>query len=165
MKITKILLTVCAVLVLLPLPLPAGDFAWMKNFDIHAQADLTGFRASLATRFSVGDAQIGAVLSNVHRPADAYMIFRLGEMSARPVDYVMEEYRSGKGKGWGNLAKSLGIKPGSQEFHALKAGRNLWADGDSGKGKDKDKGGGKDNDNGGKDKGHGKGHGKGKGKG
>lgn len=169
MRITKTGLIVCLALVLLPLPVLAGDFAWMKDFDIRAQADPTGFRASLATRFHVGDAQIGVVLSNVQRPADAYMVFRLGEMSARPVDYVMDEYRSGKGKGWGNLAKSLGIKPGSRAFHELKVGSNLWAGNDSGKGKGKDKGdkNGKDEDqnNGGKDKGKGKGHGKGKGKG
>jgi len=155
MRMTKIGLMVCAALVLLPLSLQAGDFGWMRDFDIRAQADPTGFRASLATRFNVGDAQIGLVLSNVARPADAYMVFRLGEMSARPADYVMEEYRSGKGRGWGNLAKSLGIKPGSKEFHELKAGRNLWAGNDLGKGKGKDK------DKGDKGKGHGKGKGKG----
>jgi hypothetical protein len=27
-----------------------------------------------------------------------------------------------KGQGWGVIAKSLGIKPGSPEFHALKRG-------------------------------------------
>ena len=30
------------------------------------------------------------------------------------------------GKGWGNLAKTLGIKPGSREFHALKRGHDLY---------------------------------------
>lgn len=160
MRMTKIGLMVCVALVLLPLSLQAGDFGWMRDFDIRAQADLTGFRARLAARFSVGDAQIGLILSNVDRPADAYMVFRLGEMSARPADYVMEEYRSGKGRGWGNLAKSLGIKPGSKEFHELKAGRNLWARNGLGKGKDKDKG--RDGDKG---QGHGKGQGKSKGRG
>lgn len=167
MKIQKLIFVAWAAFVLLPLPLLAGDFGWMKDFDIRAQADPSGFRASLATRFHAGDAQIGMVLSNVHNPADAYMVFRLGEMSARPVDYVMEEYKSGKGKGWGNLAKSLGIKPGSKEFHALKAGQNLWAENGRGNGKGKDKGD-KDKDKGNgndKDKGQGKGHGKGKGKG
>ena len=35
----------------------------------------------------------------------------------------MDEYRNNKGQGWGVIAKNLGIKPGSDEFHALKAGR------------------------------------------
>jgi hypothetical protein len=38
----------------------------------------------------------------------------------------MERYRKGKGKGWGELAKSLGIKPGSREFHALKRDDDLY---------------------------------------
>ena len=66
------------------------------------------------------------MLSNVEKPADAYMALRLGEMSRQPTDYVIAKYKSSKGKGWGALAKSLGIKPGSREFHALKRGHDLY---------------------------------------
>ena len=55
-------------------------------------------------------------------------MFRLGEMSNQPVDYIMKKYRAEKDKGWGVLAKSLGIKPGSSEFHALKRGQDLYDD-------------------------------------
>ncbi len=58
------------------------------------------------------------------------MVFRFGEMSARSTEYVIEKYRSEKGKGWGTLAKSLGIKPGSKEFHALKRGNDIYDDND-----------------------------------
>lgn len=119
----------------------AADFDWTKDFNIRAQADPSGFRAQLATRFRIGDTQITAVLGNVQSPADAYMIFRLGEMASRPPDYVLEKYKHGKGKGWGVIAQSLGIKPGSQEFHALKRGSDLYDV--SQKGKDKGKGKGK----------------------
>ncbi len=103
----------------------AGDFDWMRDINIQAQADPSGFRASLATRFKIGDVQVNAVLGNITDPADAYMVLRLGEMCGRSPEYVMERYRSGKGQGWGALAKSLGIKPGSPEFHALKRGHDL----------------------------------------
>jgi len=120
----------------------AGDFDWMKDFNIRAQADPSGFRAQLAARFKIGDAEINAVIGNTERPADAYMVFRLGEMSHQPVDHVMTRYKTGKGKGWGALAKSLGIKPGSKEFHALKRGHDLYesSGGKTGKGKGKNKG-------------------------
>jgi hypothetical protein len=121
----------------------AGDFDWIKDFNIRAEADPSGFRARLATRFNIGDTQITAVLSNVERPSDAYIVLRLGEMSAKPTDYVIEKYKSGKGKGWGALAQSLGIKPGSKEFHALKRGSDFYDDNNKGKGKDKGKGKGK----------------------
>jgi hypothetical protein len=124
----------------------ASDFDWINDFNIRAEADPSGFRARLATRFNMGNTQITAVLSNVERPADAYMLLRLGELSAKPTDYVIEKYKSGKSKGWGALAQSLGIKPGSKEFHALKRGSDLYYDNDKGKGKSKSKGKGKSRD-------------------
>jgi hypothetical protein len=121
----------------------AGDFDWTGDFNIRAEADPSGFRARLAARFKIGDTQINAVLSNIDEPADAYIVLRLGEMSAKPADYVIEKYKSGKGKGWGVLAQSLGIKPGSKEFHALKRGNDLYDNDKRGNGKSKAKGQGK----------------------
>ncbi len=103
----------------------AGDFDWIQDLNIKATADPSGFRAQLSARFKLGNAEINTVISNVEKPADAYMVLRLREMSHQPTDYVMKQYRSGKGKGWGVLAKSLGIKPGSREFHDLKRGHDL----------------------------------------
>ena len=142
MKPQKILFMVSVVFLLFS-SVAEGDFDWMKDFNIRAEADPSGFRARLATRFNIGDTQVTAILSNVERPADAYMVLRLGEMSAKPTDYVIEKYKSGKGKGWGALAQNLGIKPGSKEFHALKRGSDLYDGNDKGKGKDKSKGKGK----------------------
>ena len=105
----------------------AGGFDWTRDLNVRAEADPSGFRAQLSTRFKIGDAQVKVVLGNVDRPADAYMVFRLGEMSSRSNDYVLSKYRAKKSKGWGALAKSLGIKPGSREFHALKQGSDLYA--------------------------------------
>jgi len=118
----------------------AGEFDWIKDFNIRAEADPSGFRVRLATRFKIGDATVDAVLSNVEKPADAYIALRLGEMSKQPTDRVMEEYKSGKGGGWGVIAKNLGIKPGSKEFHALKNGQDLYKTQDKGTGKTKGKG-------------------------
>lgn len=107
------------------MPVSAGDFDWLKTLSVEAQNNPDGFRARLATRFNIGDAQVQAVISDIGGHADAYMVLRLAEMSHRPVEYVTDRYRTGKPKGWGNFARSLGIKPGSREFHALKAGHDL----------------------------------------
>jgi hypothetical protein len=137
MKMKKIFFTVSVMLLLASLTATvfAADFDWLKDLNVQARADLSGFKATLSTRFKIGDAQINAVLSNVPDPADAYMVLRLGEMSSRPSDYVLTQYKSGKNKGWGALAKSLGIKPGSKEFKALKLGHDLPGDSDRNKGK------------------------------
>lgn len=117
MKMIRVFFAVSMAFLLFSSAVVAGDFDWVRDFNIHAEADPSGFRTRLATRFNIGDAQIKVVLNNVEKPADAYMVLRLGEMSNQPTESVIEEYKSGKGKGWGALAKSLGIKPGSKEFH------------------------------------------------
>ncbi|MBW6485184.1 MAG: hypothetical protein K0B01_03420 [Syntrophobacterales bacterium] len=111
----------------------AGDFDWFRDLNIQAQADSSGFRARLATRFQIGDAQISAVLGNIADPADAYMVFRLGELSHNPPERVVDVYKVNKEKGWGVIARQLGIKPGSAEFHALKQGHDLDRGSDRGK--------------------------------
>jgi hypothetical protein len=106
--------------------LAAGDFGWMKDFNIRAEADPMDFRARLEARFRIGDVEIDAVLGHVKNPADGYMLFRLGEIAHQPVERVIRHYNAQKGKGWGVLAKSLGIKPGSKEFHDLKQHQDLY---------------------------------------
>lgn len=132
----------------------ANDFDWMDSLNVMAKADSSGFQIRLATRFHIGDAQIKAVIGNVDSAADAYMVFRLGELTHRPIKDVVSVYHAQRNKGWGVIAKELGIKPGSREFHALKRGHDMHA----GHGNDHDS---PSNKHG--DKGHGNGMGNGKG--
>jgi hypothetical protein len=142
MKARRIAFTGLMVFLLVSSAALAGDFDWIQDLNIRATADPSGFKAQLGARFKIGNAEINTVIGNVEKPADAYMVLRLGEMSHQPTDYVMKQYRSGKGKGWGVLAKSLGIKPGSKEFHDLKRGHDLQGGNDiiAGRGKGKGKG-------------------------
>jgi hypothetical protein len=122
MKILRMMFLLAAMILSASSLVIAADFDWIKDFNIQAEADSSGFRAGLATRFKIGDAEISAVLGNVQNPADAYMVFRLGEIAHQPVERVLGDYKKSQGKGWGVIAKGLGIKPGSPEFHALKQG-------------------------------------------
>ncbi|HPJ95500.1 MAG TPA: hypothetical protein PKY89_16455 [Deltaproteobacteria bacterium] len=140
MKLMRMLFMISMTLLLVSSAAFAGDFDWIKDFNIKAEADPDGFRARLAARFDLGDVQIKTVLGNIEEPADAYMVLRLGEMSGKPTDHVMRTYKSAKGQGWGALAKSLGIKPGSKEFQALKNNCDLYDDNGSTKKKGKGKG-------------------------
>ncbi len=140
MKVQKIFLMISMLLLLVSLAAAAGDFAWMRDFNTRAETDYLDFRARLAARFKIGGLEVSAVISNVEKPADAYMVLRLGEISRHPTDYVLAKYKANKGKGWGALAQSLGIKPGSREFQALKRGSDLYREGVGAKGKGKGKG-------------------------
>ena len=143
---SKFLRSALAVMVF-TIPAVAGDGldAFLRNVNIQARADLNGFSAKVSAQFGVPEAQVRVVLGRVSEPADAFMVFQLGQMTRQPTETVMRVYQSGKGRGWGVMAKELGIKPGSAEFHALKRGDlHFGADpGDqpaSGKGKGKGKG-------------------------
>lgn len=68
-------------------------------------------------------------------------------------DAVYQVYQPNRKKGWGVIAKELGIKPGSPEFHALKRGDLHFTEQPAGHG-----GQGNSDSGRGKGKGHGKGH-------
>lgn len=151
----KALVTVTLALILLsPLAALAGGLdGFLANVNVQARADLPGFSASLSTQFGVPVPQVQAVIRAVPQPADAFMVLQLGQMSGRQPDRVLAVYQPNRQKGWGAIAKELGIKPGSAEFHALKIGDLHFT------GRPQGQGGGRGN---GKDKGggHGKGHNK-----
>ena len=120
-----------------------GLDSFLDNLNIQARVDMNDFSAKLSSQFGVPLLQVQAVIETVAAPADAFMCFQLGDMSRHPYEKVVQTYRTHKGQGWGVIAKSLGIKPGSPEFHALKNGDFVF-DGQPrdvpGKGKGKDKG-------------------------
>ncbi|MDD3343331.1 MAG: hypothetical protein PHR87_07140 [Sulfurospirillaceae bacterium] len=117
-----------AVLFLSPLSVQSADFDWAGDLNVRSSTNPTQYVSQLATRFSMADSKVNAMIKLVDKPADAYMVLRLAEMSSRSPDYVIKEYQSKKHKGWGNLAQSLGIKPGSADFKALKNGHDLHED-------------------------------------
>ena len=135
-------LGVCAIGVM-PGAASASLESFLSSVNVQAQADLPGFHAKVSAQFGVPIPQVEAVLAVVATPADAFMVFELGRMSHRPPEVVVQTYKSHKGKGWGVIAKELGIKPGSKEFHALKNGDLVYGDAATsspGKGKSKGKG-------------------------
>lgn len=136
---------VLAVLVLVLVAAPGVASATLDSFlssvNVQARADLPGFHAKVSAQFGVPVPQVEAVLGMVATPADAFMVFQLGQMAHRPPETVVQTYQAHKGKGWGVIAKELGIKPGSREFHALKNGDLVYGDAaTSGPGKGKGKG-------------------------
>ena len=122
-----------------------GINSFLDSLNIQARADMNGFAARVSTQFGVPEVQVRTVIGTVKEPADAFMVFQLGQMTRKPPETVVRVYQTRRGKGWGVIAKELGIKPGSPEFHALKRGDFVLSGAPGG--------------------GPGEGHGKGKGKG
>jgi hypothetical protein len=126
-------------LMILPAQASTDLDVFVSNLNVQAQTDLGGFKVRLSTQFGVPTARVDAVMASVKTPGDAYMCFRVGQVASKPVEVVTKEYQGNKGKGWGVIAKNLGIKPGSKEFHELKKGNFNGDDSGSGKGKGKGK--------------------------
>jgi hypothetical protein len=55
-------------------------------------------------------------------PGDIYYACSIASIIGRPCRYVVDEWEQDHGQGWGVMAKRMGIKPGSAEFHRLKKG-------------------------------------------
>ena len=140
-KIFSFLPIIFLSLFLFSLALASSDLdGFITNLNVEAKADLGAFKARISTQFGVPVPKVESVMASAGTPGDAYMCFRVGQVASHPVEVVMKEYQAKKGQGWGVIAKNLGIKPGSKEFHALKKGGLKGDDTSGGKGKGKGKG-------------------------
>ena len=148
MKILSIALIMAAALFFVAAQVSAdSEFnSLITSMDVQADVNMADFQGRLGAYFGAPALQVETIIRSVGRPGDAYMCFRVAEIAKKPVDIVLKEYKANKGRGWGVIAKNLGIKPGSREFHELKKNKLSSDTIGHGKGKGKDKGKGKGRD-------------------
>jgi Bacterial pre-peptidase C-terminal domain len=92
-----------------------------------ALADLDNFINKLSSAFGISQSWIENLIRRENiPPADVYMMARTASVTKHPIDTVQKNYMANRGQGWGVMAKQLGIKPGSNEFHALKKDNMGW---------------------------------------
>lgn len=105
-----------------------GLESFLGSVNVRAQSDMAGFYATVSVQFGVSQTQVRSIHQTVSDPGVVFMIFQLGQMSGKPPEQVLKVYEHGRtvGKGWGMIAKELGIKPGSADFHALKRGDLMY---------------------------------------
>jgi len=126
MKNSRALIPVLVFACVLLLPGTAtanGLESFLDEVEIRASTDMGSFRADLRLSFDVSNGTLDGLFEVMSKPSDVYMCLRISEVAKQPIDRVVEEQQQHKGQGWGVIAKNLGIKPGSEEFHALKEGR------------------------------------------
>jgi hypothetical protein len=89
--------------------------------DIHNQAvkDINAFKTTVQNTFNIVNSKVDAALKLLS-PGDVYMAAQVSLSVNKPFEEVVKTYSAHKEKGWGAIAKELGIKPGSPEFHAMK---------------------------------------------
>lgn len=75
------------------------------------------------------------IVQRRYAPADVYMIGELSQASGKSFGEVAKVYEANRAQGWGATARSLGIKPGSAQFHALKNGSTVIVQRGKGRGR------------------------------
>lgn len=125
------------------------DYDWVDEYDeyvyveddyapLTGDAELDSFLVSINVRFNEQPAYYAEQLAvsttlqpttlrsylveRRYSPADVYMIGELAQLSGKSASQVASAYEANRGQGWGAVARSLGIKPGSPQFHELKRG-------------------------------------------
>lgn len=118
--------------------------------DIHNKAikDISGFTSNVVSTFSLVNSKVEDALK-ILAPGDVFMAAQMAISIKKPFEEVVKTYSANRSKGWGAMAKEMGIKPGSPEFHAMK--KSLQSKGNSGN-KGNGNSGGKGNGNSGKGK-------------
>lgn len=103
--------------------------------------NLNEFISNLSLSYKIPKIEIESLLVKVKMsPAEVYLTVGLASITKKPISVVVKEYKANKGKGWGVIAKRLGVKPGSKAFKALKNGGLTQLEKVKGKGKAKRKG-------------------------
>lgn len=97
----------------------------LSELDASARLDFGSYKADIGLRYNLSTSKIEYWHVNLRmEPSDIFMAAEISIMCGRPIDHVIEIYQTNKARGWGYIAKQLGIKPGSAEFKALKGKAN-----------------------------------------
>jgi hypothetical protein len=103
---------------------PTGDSELDRSLEAlnkGAKENIGEFAKKLGQKFGISESTTERLLKRVGMsPGDVYMTAKVSKISNRSIEDVENAYKENKGKGWGAIAKNLGIKPGSKEFHELK---------------------------------------------
>jgi len=103
---------------------PTGDSELDRSLEAlnkGAKENISEFAKKLGRKFGISESTTERLLKRVGMsPGDVYMTAKVSKISKRSIEDVENAYKENKGKGWGVIAKKLGIKPGSKEFHELK---------------------------------------------
>lgn len=92
----------------------------LKSITVEANKDLLSFKANVVTTYGTTLDKVNSLFTVGMNAGDVVISFEIMKLTKKPITDVIRVYKVSKSKGWGAMAKELGIKPGSKEFHALK---------------------------------------------
>lgn len=127
----KLKQSVCSLIALCAFALPLSasvDFEWRLSLNNRYHADPYGYRYGLVDRFRLPESRVVVILDSVRDPADAYMIFRLAELSGKSYNHVLNVYRQNRYASWFEIASLVGVVVDSRDFNELRHRHDLRDD-------------------------------------
>lgn len=108
----------------------------LNEINAQAQLDFGKFKVDIAGGYNIDEKKIEYMKVELSMDAaEIYLACEIGRVADKNIDEVLSIYKANKRKGWGYIAKQMGIKPGSEEFHALKECTDSYYSVKPGKGK------------------------------
>lgn len=106
----------------------------LNIINTQSRTDLSSFRSDMKLSYNVSEKKFDYMSVNLHMlPGEIYLSLEISRIAKVSLDEVLTVYKKHKSKGWGVIAKQLGIKPGSAEFHQLKNRTSVKKGKDQGK--------------------------------
>jgi hypothetical protein len=101
----------------------------LSNLNVEAGVQTDAFVSELSISYSIPKVQIEELVYNMKMPfGDVFVSVWIASSMKKPLSVLVKEYDVNKDKGWGVMAKNLGIKPGSDAFHTLKKDSSVELD-------------------------------------
>jgi hypothetical protein len=99
--------------------------ARLGDVNVFGRGDTDGFIDEIVVSFGAPRYLVRELIEDRRwAPGDVYYACALAYQLKKPCGYVSDIYQKDHAQGWGVIAKRLGIKPGSPEFHTMKKNIN-----------------------------------------
>lgn len=93
---------------------------FLRRMNVVAGNKINVFISDLSTTYNVPAEDVRFLIYEEKvQPADAFMILQLVRVTGKPIKKVVRRYHKHRGKGWGAVAYSYGIRPGTQKYIVL----------------------------------------------
>jgi len=125
MIIRRLILTLTLILLTAGFAQATVD-VYVSDLNIYASKKFNNFKAELSARYGISASRFDVMLKKVDSPGDLAVALWIGYKSQQSIGDVIKKNRLYRGKGWGVVAKEMGIKPGSPAFKDLKDGQINW---------------------------------------
>jgi len=84
----------------------------LNTINTSAKLDFGKFKTNIRLSYNTSEKKINYMSTTIKmQPADIYMAFEISKITHKHIDDVIVVYKNNKSKGWGYMAKCIGVIP------------------------------------------------------